>query len=247
MRAEQPLPKIKGFVENTLLDWEGRVVSVLFLPRCNFRCGYCHAGYLVSAPNEMESIPLEGVLSALQRGRGWVDGVVLSGGEPTLHPGLERLIRLLRSEGFPVKLDTNGSRPDVLEALMSEKLLDYVAMDIKAPLDERYSAVAGVSCDLEALERSVELLIAGDVDYEFRTTVCPFYLDRDGVEGVARAVRGAGRLVLQRFRPTQCLIPDLEEVEPYNDDEMRAMAELSSRYVRECYVRGDQSSRVTTR
>ncbi len=229
-----------------MLDWEGRLASVLFLPSCNFRCGYCHAGYLVARPNEMESIPLDAVLETLRRSEGWIDGVVITGGEPTLHEGLEEFIRIFRSEGFSVKLDTNGSQPAVLQDLMRKRLLDYVAMDVKAPLDERYRTLVRTDCDLEALKRTIQILVHGDVDYEFRTTVCPRYLARDDIRDLVCALRGAKRLILQQFRPIQCLDHTLQEVAPYNDDEMRLLAETAAPYVAECYVRGDQLSRAST-
>ena len=154
------LPPIRGFIESTLLDWEGKVAAVVFLPGCNFRCGYCHARHLVEPMPSDEAIPLEAVLVSFRRQRGWLDGVVISGGEPTLHPGLLDFIRQFRAKGIAVKLDTNGSRPDVLERLLALGVLDYVAMDVKAPLDGKYAEVARAPVDLDAIRRSIELLIA---------------------------------------------------------------------------------------
>lgn len=235
-------PTIRGFVENTLLDWEGKVAATVFLPGCNFRCPYCHAVHLLETGPPDEVIPLEAVLRALRRQSGWLDGVVICGGEPTLHPDLPELIDAFRAEDWPVKLDTNGSRPDVLEELLKRGVLDYVAMDVKAPLDYRYSEVVAAPVDIEAIRRSIELLIAGNVPYEFRTTVCPASLDEEDIVQIAQAIRGATCYYLQPFRPVNCLDRSLESVKPYNQDQMRHLCRLAARYVRRCAVRGDEAS-----
>ena len=238
------LPPIRGYIANTLLDWEGKLAAVVFLPGCNFRCGYCHARYLVEPLPSNEVIPVEAVLLSLKRQRGWIDGVVISGGEPTLHPGLPELIRLFRDQGIGVKLDTNGSHPEVLEQLFQKQLLDYVAMDIKSPLNETYSEVTGVDVDLDAIRQSISLLMVGDVPYEFRTTVCPTQLSDEEIEGLATAVRGAQALYLQPFRPVNCLDRSFESLKPYNPDRMRELCNIAAQYVQRCSVRGDQASEV---
>jgi len=235
-------PPIRGFIENTLLDWEGKLAAVVFLPGCNFRCGYCHARHLVEPLPSDEVIPIEAVLLNLRRQRGWLDGVVISGGEPTLHSDLLEMIELFRAEGVGVKLDTNGSRPEVLAHLLRRGVLDYVAMDIKAPLDHRYRDVAAAEVDLNAIRRSIEILIASDIPYEFRTTVCPTQLAEEEIACVAEAVRGATLLYLQPFRPVNCLDRSFESLKPYNPDRMRDLCRIAAGYVGRCAVRGDQAS-----
>lgn len=237
-------PPIRGFIESTLLDWEGKVAAVVFLPGCNFRCGYCHARHLVEPTPVAESIPIEAILAAFKRQRGWLDGVVISGGEPTLQPGLLDLIQAFRAEGVAVKLDTNGSRPDVLERLLALGVLDCVAMDVKGPLDAKYAEIARVPVDLEAIQQSIQLLIRGETPYEFRTTVCPTLLDADEVERTALAVRGARAYYLQAFRPVNCLDRSLENVRPYNPDQMRELCRRVARHVQRCVVRGDEASEM---
>ena len=239
-------PPIRGYIENTMLDWEGKLAAVIFLPGCNFRCAYCHARHLIEPTPPDEAIPIEAVLSSLQRQRGWVDGIVISGGEPTLYPDLPELISFFRVEGIGVKLDTNGSRPDMLERLLGRGIVDHVAMDIKAPLDHRYSEVAGVEVDLDAIRRSIELLMSSDIPYEFRTTACPSQLGEDEIAGIAQAVRGARHLYLQAFRPVNCLDRSFENIKPYNSDEMRTLSLVASRYVERCSVRGDEASEHVT-
>lgn len=237
-------PPIRGYVENTLLDWEGKLAAIVFLPGCNYRCRFCHAQHLLDPPDHAESIPLDGILRALRRQRGWIDGVVISGGEPTLHPDLMELIDAFRAEGLLVKLDTNGSKPDVLEKLLLMGAVDYVAMDIKAPLDEKYSLVARVPVKLDAVRRSIEMLIGGTVEYEFRTTVYPTDLDDADIERIALDIRGARLFYLQSFRPANTLDPDLADVKPYTMLQMRDLCRIASKYVRRCAVRGDQASEI---
>ena len=238
------LPPIKGFIENTMLDWEGTLACVVFLPGCNFRCGYCHARHLVEPMPSEEVIPFEAVLLSMRRQRGWIDGVVISGGEPTIHRGLPELVDALRAEGVGVKLDTNGHRPDVLAKLLERGVLDYVAMDVKAPLNHRYSEIAGTEVDIGAIRRSIDMLLQGDIPYEFRTTICPAHLGEEDVERIGQAVRGARALYLQPFRPVNCLDRSLESVKPYNPDRMRGLCRIAAQYVDRCRVRGDQASEL---
>lgn len=161
---------ITGLQKMTLLDFPGRVACTVFLHGCNFRCPFCHNGQLLQGQGEV-GLSVEALLKFLEQRRGLLDGVCVTGGEPTLNPDLPELLRRIRALGYPVKLDTNGSRPEMLAGLLREKLVDYVAMDVKnSPL--LYGATAGLAQpDLDALEQSLKLLIGGDTDYELRTTV----------------------------------------------------------------------------
>src|SRR3989304_7120705 len=127
---------IKGFIESSLIEWEGNIVAILFLPHCNLRCPYCHATHLVKKPNELESIPLEVVERRIEKNKSWLDGVVITGGEPTLHDEVDLLIKPFKDMGLKVRIDSNGTNPDKLEDLIQSELIDCVAMDIKAPLRE---------------------------------------------------------------------------------------------------------------
>lgn len=233
------LPQLKGFVQNSLIDWPGRIAAILFLPGCNFRCPFCHAAHLVVRPSELESIPFAAVETFLKERAGWVDGVILSGGEPTISDGLEDLVDAIRSLGAQVKLDTNGTNPDIVERLAKSRKLASVSMDVKAPLDERYARLAGVPVDLDAIRRTVKLLVSGAVpEYEFRTTVPPGYLDHDDVMDIARSLEGAERYVLQNFQPIDCIDPALLEIGSWPIDELKRMASDAHAYVQQCWVRG---------
>jgi len=234
------LPPIRGFIENTLIDWEGKIACEVFLPTCNLRCPFCHAAHLVTNDKELESIPVSAVTDCLDRHKGWVDGVVISGGEPTLHETLPALIEQLRSHGAMIKLDTNGTQPEVIEGLLDRGLLDAISMDIKTALDERYFAAAGCECDVDAIRRSTEIIMGSGVEYEFRTTVCPAFVGLDDLRDVANAIRGAKKYVLQQFKPGECLDPAMDDVTPYPREKLREFAAALGKYVKLCIVRGDR-------
>lgn len=238
--------QIKGFIENSLIEWEGMICSVLFLSGCNFRCPYCHAPHLVNPAENMETIPLEAVMGYLKKNRSWVDGVVISGGEPTIHSGLKELLRQLKALGLKIKLDTNGTNPALLEDFIKEGLLDCIAMDVKAPLEEKnYREVAGAACNVQDLKRSIKIIIESGLEHEFRTTVCPSYLGENEVEDIARTLQGAKKYVLQSFRPIICLDPDMTKETPYPLETLRQLREIASKHVEGSRVRGESDSTVS--
>jgi len=191
--------EIAHLVPTSLLDYPDRVAAVLFTVGCNFRCPFCHNPELV-LPGRVRDLPLlsqEEVLRVLAERKGFLDGLVLTGGEPTLQPDLREFVAEVKRLGLLVKLDTNGSRPDVLEDLLAAGLVDYLAMDVKAPLS-RYSELAGVPVDRSAIGRSIRLVRERAPDYEFRTTVAPT-LTWEDLQAIARGIAGARRYVLQPF------------------------------------------------
>jgi pyruvate formate lyase activating enzyme len=215
---------IKGFLETSFIDWPGKICSVVFLPGCNFRCGYCHNHGLVTDPERFASIPLEGVLERVQDLGEWIDGICITGGEPTLHDTLPRLIREIKRRGFPIKLDTNGSRPEMLKDLIDSGEVDYIAMDVKAPLDPfSYRRTAGCAVDMDAIMTSIRLLQAEKVAYEFRMTVVPALHRENDVTLVARQLMSGRRLVLQNFNPEDPLEPSLKNTRAYDPELFRRM------------------------
>ncbi|HUU93073.1 MAG TPA: anaerobic ribonucleoside-triphosphate reductase activating protein [Phycisphaerae bacterium] len=243
--ASEPLPPIAGYHPTTLLDWPGRLAAIIFLPRCNLRCRFCHAGPLLA--DSEETIPLEDVLAHVASRRGWLDGMVICGGEPTLWPTLPELCKRLRSAGLAVKLDTNGTFPDRLAALLDAGLLDAVAMDLKAPLDERYRRICGApGMDLALVERSLDLLMEGRVEYEFRTTLCPAFIGKDEIRAMGASIAGAACWNLQRFEPAYAQDPDLRNVAPYGPAEMEALAEIARCHVARCHIRGQPAEQTVT-
>lgn len=217
-------PEIKGFIETSFVDWPGKLASVVFLPGCGYRCPYCHNHRLVLHPEAFGSWSLGAVLDLLERFRGWVDGVCVTGGEPTLHAGLETLLATFKGAGWAVKLDTNGSRPDALAGLLGAGLADEVAIDVKAPLEPiPYRRNAGPGGDPERVRASLEVLARSGLPVQVRTTVHPFLLSREellrlaGQVGQLLAKRADGvpvRFVAQRCRVEDPLDPFLRDQPP---------------------------------
>ena len=215
---------IKGFLETSFVDWPGKVCSVVFLPHCNFRCPYCHNHALVFHPETFLSIPLKDVLGRLDSLRDWIDGVCVTGGEPTLNSHLPDLIRRIRQHGFPVKLDTNGSNPRMLKRLMDAGEIDAVSMDVKAPLDSfSYRRIAGCAIDLNLILESIELLKEGRIEYTFRMTVVPGLHREEDVKRLGNQLRVGRRLILQNFNPENPMDPLLKNTPPYDAETLRRM------------------------
>ena len=231
---------IKGFIETSLIEWEGKIASVIFLPFCNMRCRYCHAAHLAVHSGHLESIPRTVVLAYLWRQKGWIDGVVISGGEPTLHGDeLFELIRQIREIPLAVMIETNGTQPDCIERLLDEGLLDAIAMDVKAPLTrEDYERVARMPVNVEDIRRSIELIMASGIPHEFRITLAPGVVGREELERMAPVLRGAQKVALQNFRPDHCLDPRLGQVMPYSADELDEFERIMAPAVQTCIARG---------
>lgn len=231
---------IKGFLDTSFLDWDGKIVSVVFLPYCNFRCPFCHNGGLVTQPEKLETIPVAKVLAFVKEHPDFLDGVCITGGEPVLHvdQGLVEFIEELKKLNLLVKLDTNGTDPELIGRLLGRKLVDYIAMDVKGPLDERYYKLCGVKTDLAKIKRSIALIIKSGIESEFRTTVVPNLLYLNDIEDLAREIKGAKKFVLQQFDPRNTLDPALAAYEPYPMEKLQEMAELAKRYVENVQIRG---------
>ena len=229
-----------GFQGLSLLDYPGKVASVLFVRGCNFRCPFCYNPELVRPSQAGGSPSTEEILGYLRKRKRWVDGVVLTGGEPTLHPSLPEFLREVKGEGLSVKLDTNGSNPEMLRRLLGEGLVDYVAMDVKAPLrEDAYSRVAGVPAPLGAIRESLSLLLSSGIEYELRTTVVPTLLEERDLLEIAGEIRGARRYYLQQFRCTPHHLDErFSRLPPYPRQFLEEVARKISGYFGRCAVRG---------
>lgn len=233
--------EIKGFIETSLVDWDGKVVSVIFLPGCNFRCPYCQNIDLIDHPEKFKTIPEEKVFKYLESHRDFIDGVCITGGEPTLHKnkGLTEFIKKIKRDGFLVKLDTNGSDPDYMKQLVKDNLIDFVAMDIKAPL-EGYSKAANVKVNTEAVKKSIQFLLSGKIDHEFRTTVVPTITGLAEMEGISKLIAGAKKYVIQQFEPENCKDVELRKLKPYDAETIAKMMEIAKKYVSNVTYRGKE-------
>jgi pyruvate formate lyase activating enzyme len=197
---------IGGFQKFSLSDFPGKVSAIVFTRGCNFRCPYCHNPELVNPESYVSPIDEATVVSHLRNRNGRIQGVVVTGGEPTLHEDLPELLKRIRGLGCAVKLDTNGSNPALLERIVSLALVDYIALDVKAPV-RLYSSVARVPVNTADILRSIRLVIESGIPHEMRTTYLEALLSIDDVKEIAEMVRGCRLLVVQSFRPTKALDP----------------------------------------
>ena len=228
--------KICGLQKTTLLDFPGRVAATLFTGGCNFRCPFCHNSGLLSGDAEA-AYSVREILQFLEKRKRILEGVCITGGEPTLQPDLEDFIRDIRSLGLAVKLDTNGYRPDVLKALCQKGLLDYAAMDIKAGRD-RYETAAGVcGLDMKRIDESVRFLLEGHLPYELRTTVVRGIHEAEDFRQIGPWIKGCRRYFLQAFKDSgDILVP--QAYDAFSAEEMRAFMELVRPYAEEVSLRG---------
>jgi pyruvate formate lyase activating enzyme len=191
---------IKAFLPASLIEYPEHVADVIYVGKCNFRCPFCHNVDLVLRADRLPDIDPVEVLARLERRGGFVDALTVTGGEPTLQADLAHFLGSVRRLGLAAKVDTNGYRPDVLQDCLELELVDYVAMDVKSR-PEAYDVAAGVPVIAERVEQSVELLLASDVEYEFRTTVVPGLTTAEDIKSIASLIDGAKRYYLQCFRP----------------------------------------------
>jgi len=224
---------IAGFQPTSLIDYPNRVAAIVFTAGCNFRCPFCHNPELVLPENvsKLSLLEPDDLLATLHERHDFLDGVVITGGEPTVQPGLAGFIREVKMLGLLVKLDTNGSNPDVLRELLEEQLADCVAMDIKAP-PASYERLAGIPVDLAAVGRSIDLIREKADDYEFRTTGAPT-LDVAEIEAIAEWIGGAKRYMLQRFR----VPPRAEKQQALVDSTWAHQSALSEQDLRDLWAR----------
>lgn len=215
---------IGGLQKTSLLDFPEKIAAIVFTMGCNFRCGYCHNPELINGEAKIEE-----VFEFLKTRQGKLDGVVITGGEPCLQKDLPEFIKQVKDLGFAVKLDTNGSFPEMLEKVLPD--LDYVAMDIKAPL-EKYSQIVNVDVDTLKILKSIEVLKNGGVDYEFRTTVVKSQLSFEDFEKIGQLIQGAPRYYLQRFEASKILDKSLENEKTYSTEEFERIIDMLKSYVK---------------
>jgi len=233
---------ISGIQKFTLLDFPGKIACIIFTGGCNYRCKFCHNPEFV-LPEELRKIsqnfiPEVAVLNFLKGRKGLLQGVVITGGEPTIMPDLEAFIVKVRALGFAVKLDSNGNHPEVLRTFIEKKLMDYIAMDFKTSLPE-YQKLVGTGADEKKILESIDLLKEGKVDYEFRSTLIREIHTQEILEAMKETLKGAKRLYLQTFRSGITLDPSFKNLHPFSGDEMEATAQLFRTTVSEVYVRGE--------
>lgn len=230
--------KVTGIQKLTLLDYPGVVACTVFTAGCNFRCPFCHNAMLV-LPEQIddECLTDDEVFGFLKKRRGVLDGVAVTGGEPLLHADMPEFLARVKELGYKIKLDTNGSNPELLSEIVKNKLVDRVAMDIKNAPEEYARTIGLKSFYIAPVERSKEMLLRGDIDYEFRTTVVKGIHTKESLIGAAKWIEGAKEYYLQQFKDSGNLIlPD--GLSAYDEKQMHALADAVRDYVPTVEVRG---------
>jgi len=218
--------EIKGFIDISLVDWDEKVSSTIFLANCNMRCPFCYNVPLVLHPEKLRTIPFEKIAEYLERNREWVDGVVITGGEPTIHKDLPSLCERIKKLGFQVKIDTNGTNPTLTQELISKELVDYIAMDIKAPLEQsKYYSVVGVDTPdlLNKIVETINILQDSQIDYEFRTTVVPTIHKEKDIEEICQEIKNCKKYVIQNYKTdVETINQNFRNLKPFSQEELKA-------------------------
>lgn len=224
-----------------MIDWEGMIVSTLYVSGCNFCCPFCYNTELVYDSQKIPVIPEEEIMSFLITRKPFIDGICLSGGEPTIYGGITEFLTKIKSKGLTVKLDTNGSRPEILAKIIGNNLIDFIAMDIKNCLKkEQYFKTTGAYDEdiVAKVKRSITLIMNSGIDYEFRTTIVPGFHDLEMVEDIAGSIKGAQRYILQKFiQSEEMLDPNLKYIKPFSNYKMTEILKKAEPYIKECRIR----------
>lgn len=239
---------IGGLQKTTLIDYPGKIAATIFLLGCNFKCPWCYSRELV-LQKEIENhpkLPEEYIFDFLKEKKGMLDGVVICGGEPTLQKKLPDFCRKIKKLGFFIKLDTNGSNPEMLKELIKKELVDYIAMDIKAPFSgKKYNKAVGLKSDLKKIKESVGVVRNSGIDFEFRTTIVPEIHELKDIEKIAKdlsAIFGKEskkiKYFLQNFRPEKTVDDSLKNKRPYSDEIMEEMKMACKKFIENCEIRG---------
>jgi len=232
--------EFKGIQKITLIDFPGHIASTLFLSKCNFSCPYCQNPLLVRDDKSLQSIPEKEMIELLNDRKEFIEGICITGGEPTLYgKELKEFIKKIKRElKLKVKLDTNGSNPKILKELIEERLLDYIAMDIKGPI-EKYEEIARAKVDRKAVQESIDLIMNSGLEYEFRTTIVPEFFSKEDAIAIGKWLMGAKKYFLQQFNnQTELLDPKFKEKKPYPPEKLKELAQLMKPFFGECGVRG---------
>ena len=227
---------IGGFQETSLLDYPGKIAAIIWTVGCNFRCPFCYNRELVL--RETTQTPVDQIFSFLDKRKGKIDAVSISGGEPFLQDDLPSFIAEIKKKGFLIKIDTNGSFPDTLEHLLDDSFIDYVSMDVKAP-KKSYNKVAGTSVYINKIIESIHIIQEKAPDYEFKTTVIPLFHSKKDILDIAKWLKGSKRFFLQQFKITSSLLNEtLITEKPYSKEILEGMCQKIEPYFQECGIRG---------
>lgn len=234
---------IGGLQKFTLIDYPNKLAATVFLTGCNFRCPWCYSSELVLLEKikEQPKISEKEFFDFLNLRKGFLEGVVICGGEPCLNKDLPNFVKKIKKAGYAVKIDTNGSNPNMLKNLIDKKLIDYVAMDVKTQSydqkDKSYNRITGVKINLNKIKKSIKLIKDSNIDYEFRTTVVPGLHKKHDIVQIARELSPAKKYYLQSFRPEKTLDPKFEKIKPYSEKYILDIVKSISPFFEICQMR----------
>lgn len=226
---------IYGLQKSSLIDYPSKIAAVIFTGGCNFRCPFCHNGSLINK-DSAHCVEINEILNFLKNRKGKLDGVVISGGEPTIHNDLEEIIKQIKKLGYKIKLDTNGTNPKMVETLIRKKLINYVAMDLKAPLD-KYSEITCTQVDTDKIKQSINLLLKNYIEYEFRTTVVKECLSFKDFEIMAKEIKGAKKYYLQTYIPELAYDETFKNKTTYSTEDLKKIKKIFENNVEKIYIR----------
>ncbi len=231
---------IKGFIKSSLLDWDGKIVSTLYVPHCNMRCPFCHNRDLILTPDEYPTIDINEIVDFYKERKDFLDGICLTGGEPTLYDNLVEVLKLFKEAGALVKLDTNGTSPEKVRELVDAELIDYIAMDIKNALEfEKYKKASSLKSEalFDNVKKSIDYIRSCKVPYEFRTTVVPTIHEKQDIIDIAKFIKGAEKYALQNFQPENTLDVEFEKLTPFEVKDIEEMADSIKSLIDKVVVR----------
>ncbi|PJE57621.1 MAG: anaerobic ribonucleoside-triphosphate reductase activating protein [Candidatus Portnoybacteria bacterium CG10_big_fil_rev_8_21_14_0_10_38_18] len=230
--------KIGGLQKLTLIDYPGKIAATVFLFGCNFKCPFCQNPELVDTKkvNNQQEISEKEFFDFLDSKKGLIDGICITGGEPTFQLDLIDFIKKIKNKGFLIKLDTNGSNPEILEKLIKENLLDFIAMDIKSS-QNNYSKAAGVKVDLGKINKSIDLIKNSNIDYEFRTTVVPGLVGKKDIEEIGKWLKGTKNFALQQFQNKKVLDKEFEKIQPYSEETLKEFKKMLEKNIKKVELR----------
>lgn len=228
--------QIGGFQKLSLIDYPKKVAALIFTQGCPFLCHFCHNPSLVVEKQFSSPIDENSIFSFLKQRQNQLDAVVITGGEPTIQSDLIEFIKKIKNLNFSVKLDTNGINPYVIKNLLDEKLIDYIAMDLKAPLD-KYSKLTQRELNLDFIKESIKLIISSDIEHEFRSTLIKDIHEIEDIEKMSKLIKNAKLYVLQKFVSKTTLNPNFSKFISFSEKEMLLMKNISEKYVKNCIIR----------
>lgn len=228
---------IKGFTPTSLIDWPGKIAAVIFLPGCSFRCHYCYNPEFIENPESIADFDDRVIFDYLEHKKNWLDGVVMLGGEPTIHPNFFKIVKKIKKIDLGVAVHTNGTSPQILKKLLKEKLLDFIAMDIKAPLED-YQKVINVEFSPISIIESVNIIKNSGIDYEFRTTVVPGLIGKEEIKKIGKWLSGAKKFFIQQFKPEKTLNLKFKKIEPYKIPELEELKKIAEPFFEIVEIRG---------